>query len=805
LALASAKVFFFVSTAQAAELVPSDKEAIAKSIADGQEKFWQSIATADPQGTVSTRSLFTYALALCESRQHPERLERLFRLANRAQESDPSRSHYGNFKWSWRDSGVTDANAVEFCMHDALRIWRVHREWVPQPAQQILEDLMRLGASGSLRHRVRSSYTNMALLNAANLIGLGELRDMRERAISREQLRPLAIAEEGYHRLDAFYLNTWQFGVQEYCSPTYYNCDLSALYFIEANAQKVSAREQARALLRLFWTDITLNWFQPSDKFGGAQSRSYNYLYGFGGVDSQLWLNGWLPGKLPETSHLLTTMSARWSPPRELWDQATRQIPRLVRQRWGLELTETRTHWIASDVSLSAASACYGAQDLPLTIDLPGPREAARCYFIADGRKDPYGRIRYETSLARHMKALHLEPFWAAAQQTKDALGLVMYRSEDLKAPQVVNLHSDLVLRRPVSSPVSGDGIWLGGTKISLLAESGKELRQPIEMAQTIVLRHGTAAIGIRVLWARQEDGEPATLALVDDGNDYGVVRLTIQHLSEAEKGQAGAAIWIRVGSGQIDDAAFDAWRRRFEEAQPTQLEISPTTVRIVVPGEEGPVAIAADAPFGPGAVELTPRPLAGIFELNGRELGRPLLAEIEPARSCKRSIDQPINVPAGASLTLEAEDGLIFPDMVVEEDSKASGGRFLWQPQILGPSFGFEANELKAGEVYWPLEVVQAGAYFLWGRTSAADEKSDSFFVEVLDESHAIVPRAAWSVPVNSQWRWNPVKLSKPAGPTPLNLPAGRCYLHFLAREPGTKLDALFLTPNAEEQPKDK
>ena len=125
------------------------------------------------------------------------------------------------------------------------------------------------------------------------------------------------MAAEGYRRFDAFYLYTWQFGIHEYCSPTYYTTDLSGLLFVEERAHREQARQQAARLLKLLWTDIALNWFPGSQKFGGTQSRSYNYLYGLGGIDTQLWLQGWLTVS-PEPTHLLTTAFAPWSPPAEL-------------------------------------------------------------------------------------------------------------------------------------------------------------------------------------------------------------------------------------------------------------------------------------------------------------------------------------------------------------------------------------------------------------------------------------------------------------------------------------------------------
>ena len=104
------------------------------------------------------------------------------------------------------------------------------------------------------------------------------------------------------------------------------------------------------------------------------------------------------------------------------------------------------------DIALSCCGAGYGAQDSTLVVDLPGGRELPRCYFIADGREDPYGMKKFETGSARHPKALHLQPFWAGAQRSCDALGLAIYRAKDLTAAEVTRCKAILCFAVPTPS-----------------------------------------------------------------------------------------------------------------------------------------------------------------------------------------------------------------------------------------------------------------------------------------------------------------------------------------------------------------
>ncbi len=92
------------------------------------ERFWSRVAQDPPPGDVASRDLFTYALALCEAKQQPERLERLFEVAGRMQDRDPQSRGYGNFRWSGSHPAVQDFNAVDFCMQGGALLWRRHRD-----------------------------------------------------------------------------------------------------------------------------------------------------------------------------------------------------------------------------------------------------------------------------------------------------------------------------------------------------------------------------------------------------------------------------------------------------------------------------------------------------------------------------------------------------------------------------------------------------------------------------------------------------------------------------------------------------
>ncbi|MGD8240212.1 MAG: hypothetical protein PVH68_16780, partial [Armatimonadota bacterium] len=595
------------------------------------------------------------------------------------------------------------------------------------------------------------------------------------------------VADEGYRRLDRFCLYTWEHGIHEYCSPTYYGVDLECLLLIEAFCERESGREQARALLELFWSDIAANWFEPSQRLGGARSRDYDYLRGLGSLDRQMVMAGWLP---PEMGGSLYAALARWSVPARLRELNLTRYPRLVRQSWGIGISNSRTHYVTEDVTLSSSAANYGAMDLPLTVDLPGERDARRCYFIPDARRDPYGKKKIPAG--PHQKTLHLRPFFTAAQRRVDALGLVVYRDNDFPE-NPATLESHLVMPRDV------DGVWAGDEAMDI--GDATPLVRELEPGEAVVLRKGTAAVGVRVPWARGLDGQLASAALVYDGNEHGAMRLTVAHHGywgiEAAAGNAAAAFWVRIGSGLDTDEEFRAWQRDFAGAS-MGVQASDEGMRVEVAGEDGPVIVEAAAPYM-GPLTLEPAPTRAVLELDGEDIGRELLQDLEVITSREvRVAEAPEVVVSPAEGTYwEAEWGYVEEPMVAGEDDNAFGGRYLWLPGEPG------GKGARGGSVTWRLKVAEAGQYYLWGRVQAPTPDDDSFHVRVFSETAEPVGQAEWHTGVHLEWEWTRVNLNRSVEPTPIALPQGEVRLQLSVREDGTKIDRLFITPGPDERPR--
>ncbi|MCX6910647.1 MAG: hypothetical protein NTY01_21760 [Verrucomicrobia bacterium] len=757
--------------------LPTPEEIVAHCVQAG-ERTWRAIAK--PPAGLSSRELFAYALALCEGKAKLERLEKLFDTAALMHDRDPQSRGYGNFRWSWSHEGVWDFNAVDFCMQNGALLWMRHRDTMPAAARDKLRPILELAGEGLLRHRVAESYTNIALMNAGNLILLGEAMGKPE------------LADEGYARLDRICLYMSQGGTHEYCSPTYYGTDLDDLVLIEAFCRRESGRAQARALLELFWTDIALNWFPPAQKLGGARSRDYDYLRGLGFLDQQMMANGWLPATEKQRVGSISTAFIRWRPPTRLKTLSETKFPRLVTQVWGMEKGQSRTHHLCRDVTLSAAGTGYGGRmDLPLCADLPGDREGVRCYFIPDGRHDPYGKIKIQESQA-HAKTLHLQPFWTAAQRRVDALGLAVYRDKDVP-PETQTLESHFVM------PLVVDGFWIGERRVEF--QPGKAAEFPLKSGEAVVLRKGTAAVGVRVPWARDLAGHAATAALVYDANTFGAVRLTVTHhvaQPGAAKTNAAAAFWVRIGSGLASDGEFANWRRQFAAAK-ADVEASPERVRIGVAGVDGPVAASAAAPFVK-SLPTEPPPPRALLACDGDDIGDRLLRDLEPVKTyrAKRAAVVPVAVPTDKDVYWEAEAGDVMPPMSCGEDAAASGGQFVWMPAKPG-----ERGGSRTGCVTWDLRVEKAGKYYLWGRVLAPTPENDSFYLHAFTDAAELIEPTTWPTGTRKQWQWTRVTLERTKPPMPIALPAGSVSLQLRVREAGTKIDRLFLTPQAAAEPR--
>jgi len=611
--LTHARLVLLVWLAAGLSLFAADaKDEAAKQL----DRRWKGLAELKPR--MGVRDLFGFALEAVANDYHPEHVERAFELARQMQDREPKNRTYGNFKWYWGDDKPDDLNAAEFCMQQAVLIWMLHKDKLTPKAKELLEELMKFGIEGVKRRGVKPGYTNIFLMHCWNLCALGEARDDK------------ALAEEGYRAFDEWLVYTWRNGVCEYNSTTYYGVDIECLGLMARHLKNEQVRKNAEAALRLLWTDVAANWFEPCQRLGGAHSRDYDYLTGHGYLDTQLRLAGWLP----DPPKGVFTDLCKWTPPAGVRAQFDGMLPRVICQRYGEKPWESATSYLGRAVCLGSAGTCKGPEDKAFTINFAGGPKMAVCNFVMDGRKDPYG-VNKSVTGGGHMKSHHLTPFVASVQRGPEVLFLASDASKGRKENRAewafVAQLSHIVLPREVQ-------VWVTD-EVQQPPDADTERELPA--SAPLFLRHGTAAAGLRYLAALTASGQRAPVRWANDGVKQNAMRLTCVHSETPPQGRATVAFWVRVAEG-LDDAAFARFRRDFAAAR-AESKVDGDTVELTAAGLSGPLRVLANVTKGERKALEGGEPFAAdaLFCVNGRDYGREILKDVGPIPNAGKQKEQ--------------------------------------------------------------------------------------------------------------------------------------------------------------------
>ncbi len=749
-------------------LTPSQRQEVVRRL----ESRWARIQQRPAQ--LSSRELFSFALEWAEANESLERIDGALALAEQMQDRDPNSPTFGNFRWYWAAERVEDLNAVEFCMQDAALLWMRHRNRLPAEARERLVRLIQLGIEGILHHRVSVGYTNIYLMKTWNCIALGE-------NFGRPDL-----AQQGYGMLTNWLLFTYHNGIREYLSPTYHGVSLDSLLLIARFSKNETARQQAEAALRLFWADISANWFEPCQRLGGAHSRDYDYLMGRGYLDEHLRFVGWLPAPTNYVPLRFAAL-ASWLPPTGLREQAVKMVPRFVRQRWGAGDGEWAAHWVGRSVSIGVAGACYGPEDKVLTFQFAGGPNMPMGYFVMDAREDPYGKKR-EITPGGHQKSWHPEPFVASLQREREVILLAAIAPDDpsfrRRIPNPLCLRSHLVFPRNLE-------LWVGNTVSPLTKQPGST---SVPKGIPVFLRHRDAVVGVRVLGAVTLEGAEAPIQLINDGNPYDVMTLSVTHSPQPPThGRAWVAFWVRVAEG-LDDAGFARFRQSFAQAKGV-VTTDGNVVDVIAQGEKGKLMLRADIVqkrrllrSGEEAV-----PQDYLLLVNGREVGKEILSNVEPIVTFRKLFTGRGVAVAQINQPFEVEKApLIIPPFEVAEDAQASGGKFVWMPSPTGRVGGDPGARF-----FVPVRIPRSGRYYLWARVQTPTPDDDSFFISIHQQNRELLPRSEWHTGGHPQWTWVRAELGDPKSnrQSALELPAGIIVIEIACREDGAKIDCLVVT----------
>ena len=149
----------------------------------------------------------------------------------------------------------------------------------------------------------------------------------------------------------------------------------------------------------------------------------------------------------------------------------------------------------------------------------------------------------------------------------------------------------------------------------------------------------------------------------------------------------------------------------------------------------------------------------------------------------------------------IEAEKaGRVEAPMIVSDDAKASGGKFIWMEGK--PATGGGGK----GWAEWSINIPKAGTYALWGKVLAWDGNSDSFWVTWQpadpNEDAQVTKNVQfrWGVAGGHVWHWDRINHWLDAGTFDREWKfkeKGETLLRIAVREDAAMLDAIFVTSN--------
>lgn len=778
-------------------------ETIVKMAQDSaNNEVWPMVMGEKDPANLLTRDLFTYALILCEANQDLDRVPVLLERAQKMQNLNEESDTYGNFWWNWGQGSVMDTNAAEFSMRGGSLLWLKHQDKLGK-GKKTLADMLEPAAHACLHHASMPLYTNITLMNAMNLMILG-------RALDRKVL-----IRAGESRFEQFCLYTWDWGIHEFCSPTYTPIQVSCLSMIEHFASSTHIREQAGVMLALFWANVAANWLTQSHYLGGTYSRNtQGFLDGDVNVLELLVANGVLPlspGTLepliPFTLNVIYQAFSEWDAKPIFREVADQPYPHELKQRWGPLQNQTRTFFQFKEVALSITGAQYdypNYQDVTLAANFnapvlmgtnPKPKvfTPGKLVFIPDAR-----------AKGASAKYSHYTPqLWAATQHKQDALSLVLFRLADLV--DLTGLELNLML-----SSWPGQ-IWVGDEKI----DPDQEAAWLHLEEKPIFFRQKDSAIGIRIVW--QNGGGQPTLQRVEDEQHYawmvtidlGLMRGSDSH-NTPDTGAAfmGASFWTRIGEGLKTDDDFDDWRDAFTKAS-SQVSVQPDVecdITVASAGEMGDLQIrAVSLDLTSYEVFLEPKETFTLFGFNDHDYGRQILREMPLVKEYERMLAKLPTVGVPGQLDL-AQGYMQFP---MTQGYNIPDIPYFW----VSSDHGDENGGSDTGSVTWHLSVPAGGRYYLWADVwpcptddivqifgegglplRKEDQGTNALLLRVYQdvEKPIAVGTSLISCKDTSTWQWTPLAINQakpPEEPMVVGLPKGDVFLQLFSHTSGLKI----------------
>jgi hypothetical protein len=512
--------FGFVVVVVAAPLLAVAQSDPAQIVRAAIQKKYPALkeVNLNPQKQPRTRDLNAGALIAVVVDNDPKTAEAFLRRSYATQDMDLHSHGYGQLKWVVTDARVTDFNAIEFGSLPMGPLLLKYRDQLSPEFLEWLKPHLKASLVALKQHRVATSYTNIWIMNAVNLMLMGQATN------------DSAAVAEGEHRIDEWIAFTQKNGIGEFDSPTYYGTDLNSLSIGMHYVASESERQKLAMILHYFWTDVAANYFAPAQKLAGPYSRDYDFLFGAGDLDTWLASIGLAPASVLSTvgpdgilllDHLTSDSHAA---PADVMALA-KSGPREVQSSWAPGPVGNRWNWQGNSVAMGSTSGSHGEQDKLFAATFAGPRDVPQVIVDVDVHDSPYGLYR-QRDKNNHPKPIHLASNLGSVQS--GGLALLTLDIDPSKLPEdAKGITTNFVFPSEGSVCVDGKSF-----------DSSSENREEIEPKSVVTISRGGATVAIRLLRADGIENEKEEYSLVADseGLAHHAMKLRLVNLGAGAK-----------------------------------------------------------------------------------------------------------------------------------------------------------------------------------------------------------------------------------------------------------------------------
>jgi hypothetical protein len=613
----------------------------------------RGVVHAFEQNDYSVRELTYYAHYMLAMGQEPAKAEAAIHLAFLVQDMDQNSPDFGTFPWDIEGLNHLDPNSVEFTLESLGPILLRYANKLSDRIKHDATDHVRAGLAAVRRHKVPVTYTNMFLMKMENLLLLGEWSGDQQ-----------TVAQAG-EMLDQWLAQCRAYGIHEFASPTYTGVQLNSL----GNAYRCAGRAELKPKLKqgldLLYAHMLASYFAGHEELAGAQSRTYDFLYGTGGIDQYYYLFG-LRGSAPPAARSFSAgicgayvnriEAGGYQPSDDLL--ALARLPqRTILETWGDRAGEDRCTFITPDFSAGSTSAWYGAQEQQIAVQLAEAQPMASTSLLpaisvcGDALDAPYGKVRHKDRTG-HEKPNHLRNASAVVQHEGMILAL-MDLSPGVSGEAMASVATNVVL------PLRAEQIVLDGRAIELPADvrqalanrasdgetdapvestPGKDWSTPATPGSVVGVRQRNAGVAIRIFAADGlGDQQQPALAIKADGARWGAGRLIAYHYRgeprtfdrSAIRGGVRAGVLIVAGRCESDNQ-FNAMMNQVRSAKLNDTDSKDDAWHVTA--EVGGHTLESELSFKTGRPTL--RRVDGqdyrpaVFSVNGRDLAAELLGQ---------------------------------------------------------------------------------------------------------------------------------------------------------------------------------